>query len=53
MTATLLILALTVVMFIIGRVRSDVVALCALSALLLTGILTPEEAFAGFSSSSS
>ena len=51
MTATLLILALTVVMFIIGRVRSDVVALCALSALLLTGILTPEEAFAGFSSS--
>ena len=51
MTVTLLILALTVVMFIIGRVRSDVVALCALSALLLTGILTPEEAFAGFSSS--
>lgn len=50
MTTTLIILVLTVVMFIIGRVRSDIVALSALSALLLTGILTPAEAFAGFSS---
>lgn len=50
MTATLIILALTVVMFIIGKIRADIVALCALTALILLGILTPEEAFAGFSS---
>lgn len=37
--------------FAIGKVRSDLVALCALIALLLLGILTPEEALSGFSSS--
>lgn len=51
MTATLIILLLTVGMFVWGRVRSDIVALSALTALLLLGILTPAEAFAGFSSS--
>lgn len=51
MTETLIILIVTVAMFVWGRVRSDVVALMALSALLLTGILTPAEALAGFSSS--
>lgn len=50
MTATLIILALTVVMFIIGKIRANIVALCALTALILLGILTPEEALAGFSS---
>ena len=30
--------------------RADVVALCALTALLLAGVLTPAEALAGFSS---
>ena len=50
MTVTLIILVLTVLMFAIGRLRSDIVALCALSALLLFGILTPVEAFSGFSS---
>ncbi len=50
MTATLIILALTVMMFIIGKIRADIVALCALTALILLGILTPEEALAGFSS---
>lgn len=50
MTVTLIILVLTVLMFVIGRLRSDIVALCALSALLLFGILTPVEAFSGFSS---
>lgn len=50
MTATLIILALTVVMFIIGKIRADIVALCALTALILLGILTPEEALSGFSS---
>lgn len=51
MTATLIILAVTVTLFIAGKIRSDIVSLCALSALLVFGILTPEEAFAGFSSS--
>ncbi len=50
MTTTLIILFITIVMFIAGKVRSDIVALCALSALLFFGILTPEEAFSGFSS---
>lgn len=50
MTATLIILALTVGLFIWGRVRSDIIALCALAALLALGILTPAEALAGFSS---
>ena len=50
MTITLIVLAATVLMFIIGKVRSDVVALCGLCALLLFGILTPQEAFSGFSS---
>ena len=50
MTITLIILALTVGMFIWGRVRSDIVALAALAVLLVLGILTPGEALAGFSS---
>lgn len=50
MTITLIILALTVAMFVWGRVRSDIVALTALAVLLGTGILTPGEALAGFSS---
>ena len=37
-------------MFIWGRVRADIVALTALAALLVFGILTPSEALAGFSS---
>ena len=51
MTATLIVLAITVTMFIIGRIRSDIVALCALTTLILLGVLTPEEALSGFSSS--
>ena len=50
MTVTLIILVITVAMFIWGRVRADIVALTALSALLVLGILTPAEALAGFSS---
>ena len=38
-------------MFIIGRLRADIVALCALTTLILCGILTPAEALAGFSNS--
>ena len=50
MTITLIVLAITIVMFIFGRVRSDIVAMCALVVLIISGILTPAEAVAGFSS---
>ena len=50
MTITLIILIITVAMFIWGRVRADIVALTALAALLVLGILTPAEALAGFPS---
>ena len=50
MTTTLIILVITVALFIWGRVRADIVALTALAALLVLGILTPAEALAGFSS---
>lgn len=51
MITTLVILAISAVFFAMGKVRSDLVALCALVALLLTGILTPQEALSGFSNS--
>jgi len=43
------ILVVTIVLFVSERLRLDVVALMALLALTLTGILTPGEALAGFS----
>ena len=49
MFITLAILFLSVIFFVNGKVRSDIVALCALVALLIFQILTPEEALAGFS----
>ncbi len=51
MIITLIVLFITVTMFVIGRIRADIVALCALVTLILSGILTPEEALSGFSSS--
>ena len=51
MLATLIILGLSVVFFVWGKVRSDIVALCALIALLIFHILTPTEALSGFSNS--
>lgn len=49
MTPTLLILVVSAILFVSGRIRSDLVAVCAALALVLTGVLTPEEALAGFS----
>ncbi len=46
---TLVILAATLYGFVSERLAPDVTALLALLALLLTGILTPLEAFSGFS----
>ncbi len=49
MIATLIILLLSAIFFVSGKVRSDLVALCALLALLLCQILTPAEGLSGFS----
>lgn len=46
---TLAVLLLTVAGFISGRFRSDIVALSAILALMLFGVLTPAEALSGFS----
>lgn len=49
MIITFAILALSIIFFISGKLRSDIVALCALLALMIAGILTPQEALSGFS----
>lgn len=51
MYITLIILVLTAICFVIGKIRADLVALCALVSLLIFQILTPEEALSGFSNS--
>ena len=48
---TIIILVLTAAFFVAGKMRSDLVALCSLLALLIFQILTPEEALSGFSNS--
>jgi di/tricarboxylate transporter len=49
MILVFLILGVTILFFVLDRIRLDIVALCALLTLLLTGILTVNEALAGFS----
>ena len=51
MVLTFVILIITIILFVWGRLRSDLVALLALIALFLSGILTAEQALAGFSNS--
>jgi di/tricarboxylate transporter len=46
----LAILAISILFFITDWLRVDLVALLVLLALVLTGLITPEQAFAGFSS---
>jgi di/tricarboxylate transporter len=46
----LVILAITILLFVTEWLRVDVVAILVLLALLITGLITPEEAFSGFSS---
>ncbi len=46
----LAILAISILLFITDWLRVDVVAILVLLALILTGLITPEEAFEGFSS---
>lgn len=43
------VLIAVVVMLVFEVLRADLVALCALGALALSGVLTPEQAFSGFS----
>ncbi len=53
MFVTLTILFVAIIFFVSGKVRSDLIALCALVLLMLFGILTPTEALSGFSNLSS
>lgn len=51
MTVTLVTLALAALLFVRGKVRPDLVAVCAMLSLMLFGVLTPAEALSGFSDS--
>ncbi len=51
MILTFAILAVTIILFVSGRIRSDLVALLSVLALFLAGILTVDQALAGFSDS--
>ena len=48
MLVVCVILAVAVVLFAMGRPRVDAVAILVLLALMLSGVLTPQEALAGF-----
>ena len=49
MVTTIIVLLVAAVFFAMGKVRSDLVALCSLLALMMFGILSPAEALSGFS----
>ena len=49
MVETLAILVVSAILFVSGKVRSDLVAICALLALLLCNVITPQEGLEGFS----
>ena len=51
LTFTFIILGVTILLFMTNRLRGDLVALMALLAFVILGILTPAEALAGFSNS--
>ena len=51
MIQTLIILAVAAALFVYGKPRADLVAISVLMALMVTGVLTPGEGLAGFSSS--
>lgn len=50
MLVTIITLLIASVFFVVGVIRADLVAICALTVLMLFGILTPTEALSGFSS---
>lgn len=49
MVQTFTILMITIILFTSSRIRADLVAILALLALVITGVLNPVEALAGFS----
>ncbi len=49
MTIPIIVLAVSAIFFATGKIRSDIVALCAMLTLVITGTITPSEALAGFS----
>ncbi|MCQ2227998.1 MAG: SLC13 family permease [Bacteroidales bacterium] len=49
MYITIAILIIATIFFVNGKIRADVVSLCAMLALMLFQIVTPEEALSGFS----
>lgn len=49
MVATFIILAISAIFFVTGKIRSDLVALLALISLIVFNVLTPAEALSGFS----
>ena len=51
MEITITILIITTFFFVRGKIRTDIVALCALVALAVSGVLTPQETLSGFSNS--
>ncbi len=51
MVTTLIILAISAIFFVNGKIRSDLVALLSLISLMVFNILTPSEALSGFSNS--
>ena len=52
MTITFIILAITIILFVSGKMRPDIVAIASMMALSMTGVLTVNETFSGFSNSS-
>ena len=52
MTITFIILGITIILFVASKIRPDIVALGSMMALSMTGVLTVEETFSGFSNSS-
>lgn len=50
MNITFIILILTMIFFIHGKIRTDIIALCSLIALVLFDIISANEALLGFSS---
>ena len=51
MITTIVILIITSAFLVWGKIRSDIVAMLSLLALVLSDVLTSEEALAGFSNS--
>ncbi|MFJ7733546.1 SLC13 family permease [Lysinibacillus sp. NPDC097231] len=51
LTLTFLILGVTIFVFVTNKIRADLVAIVSLLAFVMTDILTPTEALAGFSNS--